>query len=102
VFLIQILLPLFDNIGKQFERELFAETERELAGRFGGLTAFTRAPARGIWQDEHDRTRRDEIVVLEVMASAIDAPWWSQYRSTLERRFRQNSVVVRAEKIQLL
>ena len=62
--LIQILLPpLYDNRERRFERSAYAEVQKELTNRFGGLTAFTRAPAQGLWKNEGDMTYYD-IVVL--------------------------------------
>jgi hypothetical protein len=99
--LIQILLPLYDNAGKAFGEELYSNVRRELTQRFGGLTAFTRAPAQGLWKDE-GKTKRDDIVVFEVMAEELDAEWWRGYRHTLEKTFRQDTIVVRAQPIALL
>jgi hypothetical protein len=72
--LIQILLPLKDNDGRPFEAADYGRVRTELAERFGGITAFTRAPAEGIWKDG-GRTNRDDLVVFEIMASALDRPW---------------------------
>jgi hypothetical protein len=99
--LVQILLPLFDNDGAAFAEELFSTVRRELAERFGGLTAFTSAPAEGLWKSE-GKTHHDEIVVFEVMAPDIDAAWWQSYRKNLEQRFSQDSLVIRAQPITLL
>jgi hypothetical protein len=99
--LIQILLPLYDNTGNAFGEELYAEVRRELTERFGGLTAFTRAPAQGLWKDE-GKTKRDDIVVFEVMADELDAAWWRHYRKKLEAAFRQDEIVVRAQGVTLL
>jgi hypothetical protein len=99
--LIQILLPLYDNAGNVFGEELYGKVRRELTERFGGLTAFTSAPAQGLWKDE-GKTKRDDIVVFEVMAEELDAEWWRGYRKTLEKTFRQDTIVVRAQPITLL
>ena len=99
--LVQILLPLYDNAGAPLPRELYSYVRRELTETFGGLTAFTRAPAEGLWQDEGE-TKRDDIVVFEIMAEHLDEPWWRAYRSELERRFRQDVVVIRAQKTRIL
>jgi len=96
--LVQILLPLYDNAGQSFGEDLYTEVRRDLSERFGGLTAFTRAPAQGLWRNE-GRTHRDDIVVFEVMAVEIDAAWWSNYRRALERMFRQNTIVIRAQTV---
>jgi hypothetical protein len=99
--LIQILLPLYDNAGNTFDEELFGKVRRELTERFGGLTAFTRAPAQGLWKDEGE-TKRDDIVVFEVMAEELDAGWWRGYRKILETEFRQDTIVIRAQTVVIL
>ena len=101
MYLIQILLPLFDNDGAHFEPALYSATRRELTERFGGLTAFSRAPAEGLWQDDGE-TKHDDIIVLEVMAEGVDADWWRGYRKILEGRFKQDLIVVRAQMVSLL
>ena len=53
--LIQILLPLNDNEGAPFDPDLYRDVREELSSRFGGLTAFTRAPAEGHWEDDGKR-----------------------------------------------
>jgi hypothetical protein len=99
--LVEILLPLFDNDGRRFGREAFAQVREELVERFGGLTAFTRNPAEGVWEEGEDRSR-DEIVIFEVMADALDRKWWRDYRRELERRFRQDEIVIRARAVERL
>lgn len=95
-YLIQILLPRYDNEGQAFGYEPFAETRQELLDRFGGITAFLRAPASGLWKAGDGSVSRDDIVIMEVMAPGIDRPWWQAYRRRLEGRFRQDEVVLRA------
>ena len=63
---------------------------------FGGLTAYTRAPAEGVWESG-TTVRRDDIIVVEVMVDSLDRVWWSAYRGDLERLFRQDQIVVRAQ-----
>ena len=99
--LVQILLPLFDNDGIPLPQAEFGRVRQELTHRFGGLTAFTRAPAEGLWRQE-GATTRDDIVVIEVMTKEVDGGWWAAYRRDLERRFRQDTVVVRAQTVRLL
>jgi hypothetical protein len=96
-YLIQILLPLYDNEGQAFAAREFVQLRSDLADRFGGVTAYTRAPARGVWRDDATgETQRDDIVIFEVMTDTLDRPWWTQFRSHLEERFRQDTVIVRA------
>ena len=102
MYLIQLLLPLYDNAGQALPQPLFSEVRDELVERFGGLTAFNRAPATGLWQADDEQARHDELVVYEVMAQALDRPWWKAYRASLEARFRQQELVVRALEMSLL
>jgi hypothetical protein len=101
MYLVQLLLPLYDNEGRPFGEDLYGRVRGELTERFGGLTAYSRAPAHGVWKDE-GKTHRDDIVVFEVMAPHLDALWWGNYRVDLEKRFRQDSIVIRAQAILIL
>jgi len=100
--LIQLLLPVADNQGVPFPRETFLAVRDELTGRFGGLTAFTQAPAEGLWRDEDDRVAYDAIVIFEVMAEELDRGYWSAYRRYLEATFRQDRIIIRAAPTELL
>ena len=81
---------------------LFDELAKELTDRFGGVTAYTRAPATGIWEEQSGRTVRDQIVVYEVMAEKLEPEWWAGLRERLELRFDQEELVVRAQEIRRL
>jgi hypothetical protein len=95
--LVQILLPVAGG------RKAFDEVMRELAERFGGVTAYTRAPAAGLWKKSRSAsTERDDIVVVEVMVEPLDKRWWTRYRRSLEKRLRQKKLVVRAHDIESL
>ena len=100
--LVQLLLPLYDADGTRFPASAYDEVARELTERFGGLTAYVRAPAKGLWEEESGQTRRDDIAVYEVMVDSLDAAWWKAYRERLEERFRQEEMVVRAHEIRRL
>jgi hypothetical protein len=95
MYLVQLLLPLYDNAGRPIPAATYAELRRELTARFGGLTAYSRAPAEGVWEDGGER-RRDDIIVYEVMVDQLDRPWWATLRERLERELAQSELVVRA------
>lgn len=99
--LVQLLLPLYDNRGARIPQQAFQQVRAELVERFGGLTVY-RAPASGQWQEGERDTVHDEVIVYEVMAPEVDAAWWRNYRSRLEERFRQQTLVVRTHKVDLL
>ncbi len=92
---VQFLLPLRDNERRPFTRADFEKVRTELTDRFGGVTAFLQSPAVGAWKEEGE-TVRDEMLLFEVMVDALDRGWWRGYREELERRFRQERVIVRA------
>jgi hypothetical protein len=101
--LVQLLLPLRDNDGRPFPPAHFAAVRDALTERFGGLTAYTRAPAEGVWAPADDAApARDDVVVYEVMDAAIDRDGWARYRAELERRFAQDELVVRAHAVERL
>ena len=100
--LVQFFLPLRDNHGQAFAGALFSDVRRELAERFGGVTTYLRAPAQGLWEDADGDLCRDEVVLFEVMADDLDADWWRDYRTGLQRRFAQEEVLVRATATRLL
>lgn len=68
---------------------------------FGGLTAFTRAPAQGSEQASGGN-RRDDLIFFEVMTEPLDALWWTACRMFLEATFRQKRLIVRPAHVTLL
>jgi hypothetical protein len=100
--LIQILLPLYANDGTPFPPQDYARVRDELTEHFGGVTAYLRSPAEGLWRDAATHAVRDEIVIYEVMSSELDRNWWRTYRQELTARFRQELLIVRAHAIELL
>ena len=99
---IEIFLPLADNEGRPFPAALWAGVREALVERFGGLTAFTRSPAEGLWDEGEGGRSRDQIVIFEVMAETLDRGWWRGFREGLERDFRQEEIVVRAQEAERL
>jgi len=93
---IEILLPLRDKEGTPFPRSALDRVRHELTNQFGGVTAHLRAPAAGAWKDDEGGVERDDVVIVEVMADALDRGWWADYRRELETRFRQDEILIRA------
>jgi hypothetical protein len=94
--LVQILVPVYDNSGQRFPKEHFAKVRTKLTHAFGGLTAFTRAPAEGLW-DAGGAVKRDDIIVIEVMTDMLDRSWWREYKIELERLFEQDEMIIRVQ-----
>jgi hypothetical protein len=94
--LVQILLPVYDNVSQRFPTEHYDYIRVRLTDTFGGVTAYTRAPADGLWESGN-RVKRDDIVIVEVMVDALDRTWWENYRRELEQLFCQDEIVIRAQ-----
>jgi len=94
--LVQILLPTFGKEGRAIARQIFRATARQLAKEFGGVTAYTRAPAEGLWQPKGKRPQHDDIVVYEVMAQTVNRRRWAMRKKQLASAFRQDEIVIRS------
>jgi hypothetical protein len=99
---VEIFLPLKTKDGAPQPRELYAQVRDELVGRFGGLTAFTRAPAEGLWEPQPGEREQDEMVIFEVLADRIDRDRWREYRLKLQQRFGQDEILIRAHPVETL
>jgi hypothetical protein len=99
---VEIFLPLKTREGEPQPRELFAQVRDELVGRFGGLTAFTRAPAEGLWEPRPGEREQDEMVIFEILADRIDRDRWREYRLRLQERFGQDEILIRAHPVETL
>ena len=93
--LVELFLPLYDNDGKSFPKALVDRVREELVEQFGGVTAFVRSPAVGLWEDDDGDVSRDDVILFEVMVESVDRDWWTQYRGRLEQRFAQDEILVR-------
>ena len=102
MYLVQLLLPVRDNTGSAHPRSHYDELARRLTDRFGGVTAYARAPATGLWEEPSGGTVRDDVVVYEVMAEELDREYWARLRRELEARFAQEELVIRAQETERL
>jgi hypothetical protein len=102
MFLVEFFLPVFDNDGAHFPNHEFERVRHELTERFGGVTAFMRSPAMGLWADDSGQVRRDNLVIFEIMTETLDRDWWRDYREQLAKRFRQQEIVMRASAFERL
>ena len=71
-------------------------------GNDNKMTAGLEAGAKIKVLGSYGPTSKDEIVIYEVMAEDLDEKWWREYRRGLEKRFRQEQVIVRAQEVRLL
>ena len=94
--LVQILLPINARDGTPLPNEMFAKVRAELTERFGGVTAYSRSPATGLWKREDEGIERDQVIMVEVVVDVFDREWWAAYRERLEQRFGQEEVHARA------
>ena len=98
--LIQLLLPVTGTAGPN-AMALFAETRRELADRFNGLTAYVRSPAKGLWTAPDGHVEQDDVIMVEVVTAEFDAEWWravrGRARQPLSSRDRAHPCVVHSD-----
>ena len=94
MFIVQILLPLYDNQSNRFGADDYLAVRTELTQQYGGLTAYSRSPTEGLWETDAG-VKKDEIIVFEIMMDEVKEEWWGPYRRALEKRFRQESILVR-------
>ena len=99
--LIQLLLPA-TGVARADGVAPLAQTRRELAERFNGLTAYLRSPAKGSWTAPDGHTEQDDVVMVEIVTETFDRAWWRNYAGTLAARFDQESIHVRAVPIDML
>jgi hypothetical protein len=100
--LIEIFLPLNTNDGTPQPVELFRHAREQLAEQFGGVTAFTRNPAKGIELLEGNERSEDDVIVYEVMVEAVNRLWWQRYKRDLEARFQQEDILIRVTAVSLV
>ena len=89
MYLVQLLLPARSNRGGEHPRTLYDQLASQLTERFGGVTAYTRAPATGLWESDTGEKVRDQVVVYEVMIEEVDRTWWANLRARLEADFAE-------------
>ena len=94
--LVQVLLPTHRRNGAPVASEEFARVRVELTERFGGVTAYSRSPATGLWKRDDEEVERDQVIMIEVVVEVFDREWWARYCEQLETRFGQEEVLARA------
>lgn len=98
--LVQILIPVQPDVDDAHQ---LGRVRRELLYRFGGVTAYSRGPAQGLWRDDDSgEVVLDDVIVLEVMTEELDRSWWASYREELEVRLHQDEIIIRAQVIEQL
>jgi hypothetical protein len=104
LYLIQLLLPIAPAApdAPDGTDAAVARTRRELVERFGGLTAYLRTPAHGVWTSPDGSRAHDDVVMVEVVAETFDRAWWRDYSARLAARFEQEAIHVRALQIEVL
>lgn len=100
-YIVEIFLPLSDNDGKAFRQGLYEAQKAALVQKFGGMTAYSRAPAQGLWAAD-GKTSADAIIIFEVIVETLDRIWWTRYRKALETEFKQETILIRATASDLL
>jgi hypothetical protein len=101
-YLVQLLLPTHDNEGRPIADHHFRSVPGELTDRFGGVAAYQSSPAAGAWKRDDGTVDGDEVVMVEVEAPTLDRSWWRSYQQQLERKFKQDKILIRAIQVESL
>jgi len=88
------LFELFVPVSGSIQLEALQAIKKEMTKKFGGVTVFSRSPAKGTWQDE-DMTEEDDIAIFEVMAGDYDRARWISYKQQLEKTLQQEEILIR-------
>jgi hypothetical protein len=99
--LVRFYLPLHDNDGETFPATMFRAIEAELSGRFGGVTAHLLSPASGLWRHGGEM-HADDVVIFEVLSAETERDWWASYRDRLARDFRQKSILMLLQPVEVV
>jgi hypothetical protein len=102
MYLIELFLLLYANNGEAFSKDAYLSIGKDMTKKFGGMTAFTRAPAKGFWQKSKEELVKDDIIIFEVMTKKLDKEWWSNYKILLEKTFSQDDIIIRVQQIELI
>jgi mRNA-degrading endonuclease YafQ of YafQ-DinJ toxin-antitoxin module len=100
--LIQFFIPLSDNADRRFPGDWYQEISRQLKERFGGVTIYQRAPVTGLWKENEQHTMKDELIIYEVMADDMELAFWKPFKKQLEQQFRQENILIRSSRIEIL
>jgi hypothetical protein len=99
--LVQLLLPMANNQGVRYPDPLIQTIKSLLVEKYGGVTAFTRAPAEGVWA--HDGKRdHDDVAMIEVMMATFDRRWWAEFKIHLEQKLAQKEILIRSFTIDVI
>ena len=95
VNVVEIFLPSVFPDGSFVPAAQLELVQQELVEQFGGVTAYNRAPAQGLWKDA-GQVQADTMVVMEVMTPTIERSWWKAFRKRMEDTFHQKEILIRA------
>ena len=95
-FLMQLVLPTHNNAGEAFADQIWEDLKTRLVDKFGGVTAFRRSPAQGVWSPTPDRRASEDVFMVEVMTDALDVAWWAALQQEFEASLDQEHIIIRA------
>jgi hypothetical protein len=91
-----------DNDGHCFPPHIWENLKNTLVDKFGGVTAYTRSPAEGIWSPSPTERSRDQIFTVEVIVRDFDTEWWQILRRDMQNILRQDQLLFRVSPILVL
>ena len=90
--LYKLYLPLAYNNGVSIEEDKFIQTRNDLLRKFPGLSVTPPdAPITGYWQSD-GIMYTDQNITIEILTPDDEDDFFSQYKQTLRKRFRQEEI----------
>lgn len=89
-FITQVLLPKRDNLGRRFERELYAAFHARMIRKFGGWTR--KGQAEGAWLSPSGKFFQEEHWVYEVGHDRRELRFWQEEKERLKADFNQEEI----------
>jgi inorganic pyrophosphatase len=100
--LIQLFLPTIAKNGKPFPRSYYDTVREQLTDKFNGVSMYFNSKVSGVWKDEDAKLVKDELMVFEVMSDAITLDFWKSYQRSLQKQFKQESILIRCMDMNLI
>src|SRR5690606_36493929 len=100
--LIQIFIPQTPN-QSQHDMKKYSDIRNRLIEKVGGLTEYEKAPVSGFWEkNATEPVVCDQMIIYDVQCEEVDIAWWTEHRLYLEKIFKHDQILIRAQKIQIL
>ena len=89
-FITQLLIPKNDNVGRPFQKELYAAFHARMIRKFGGWTR--KGQAEGAWLAGSGRLYSDQHWIYEIGHKSRELRFWQEEKERLRTEFEQEEI----------